>query len=168
MIEALQTAQPAARFELTVAGGRNMTAEEMLPLLRQELATRHYDLVVWQTATVEAVRGMRPDSLRAVLQSGAEDAAKAGADVVIVDPQFSRFLRANTDLAPYELALRQAAAVTNAALFERFALTREWASDGQIDLERVSPAAREQTISELNICIGRALARFVLAGVDRR
>jgi acyl-CoA thioesterase I len=164
MIEALQAAKPAVRFHLTVRGGRNMTAEEMLPLLRNELAAHPYDLVVWQTGTVEAVRGLRPEAMRDVMRDGADAAAADGADVVVVDPQFSRFLRANTDLSPYDSALQEVATMAGVTLFHRFDLTRIWSSSGDIDLERVSPDARDHTIAKLNICLGRALAEFVLAG----
>lgn len=167
MIEALQATKPTASFSLTVKGGRNMTADTMLPLLRQELAAHHYDLVVWQTGTVEAVRGLRPEDLRDVIQDGVNAAQAAGADVIMVDPQFSRFLRANTDLDPYEAALQQVAAMTDVALFRRFDLTRVWANNGDIDLERVSRGARDHTISMLNICLGRALATFMLNGAEQ-
>ena len=164
MMEALRVADPAAMFRLTVKGGRAMAAEDMVPLLRQALTDGHVDLVVWQTGTVEAVRGLAPSALRDVLQAGIKAAEAAGADVVIVDPQFSRFLRANVDVSPYQAVLQQVAGVTNAALFRRFDLTQTWATTGRIDLERVSRDARERAISELNICLGRALATFVLNG----
>jgi hypothetical protein len=141
-----------------------MTAGEMLPLLQQALAAGHIDLVIWQTGTVEAVRGLPLGSLRDVLQTGIKAAEAAGADVVIVDPQFSRYLRANVDVGPYESTLQQIAGKTSAALFRRFDLTQAWATTGQIDLEMVSRDARERTISELNICLGQALAKFVLNG----
>ena len=166
MQETLQAAQPAARFNLTVKGGRNMTAETMLPLLRQELAAHHYDLVLWQTGTVEAVRGLRPEAMADVLQDGIEAAQVDDADVIMVDPQFSRFLRANTDLAPYEAAIQQTVTVTGATLFHRFDLTQLWVKNGEIDLEQVSRDARDHTIAVLNICLGRALAKFVLTGAE--
>jgi acyl-CoA thioesterase I len=166
MIEALEELKPSVGFHLTVKGGRNMTAEDMLPLLRQELAAHQYDLVLWQTGTVEAVRGLRPEAMRDVMRDGADLAAADGADVVLVDPQFSRFLRANTDLAPYDAALQEVAAMPGVTLFHRFELTHNWAAGGDIDLEQVSPEARDRTIAKLNICLGRALAEFVLAGTS--
>jgi hypothetical protein len=166
MIDALQALKPSVGFHLTVKGGRNMTAEEMLPLLRQELAAHQYDLVLWQTGTVEAVRGLRPEAMRDVMRDGVDLAAAGGADVVLVDPQFSRFLRANTDLVPYDAALQEVAAMPGVTLFHRFELTHIWAAKGDIDLEQVSPEARDRTIAKLNICLGRALAEFVLAGTS--
>jgi acyl-CoA thioesterase-1 len=166
MIEALQALRANAQFTLTVKGGRDMTTDTMLEVLRQALAAHHYDLVVWQTGTVEAVRGLRPEAMRDALEDGIEAASADGADVVVVDPQFSRFLRANTDVAPYVTTLQQTAAVNGAALFHRFDLTQDWSNSGEIDPERVSPSAREHTIMLLNICLGRALAKFVLTGAS--
>jgi len=164
MLEALRKMRPSQHFDLTVKGGRSMTAEAMLPILRQELQARHYGLVLWQTGTVEAVLGQRPDALRGVLQDGAEAVAAAEADLVLIDPQFSRFLRANADLSPYETLLQQLTTADGVTLFHRFDLTQGWATDGQIDLERVDKDQRDKTIMLLNNCLGQALAQYILTG----
>lgn len=164
MLDALRALRPSDRFDVTVKGARGLTADAMLPILRRELSAHHYDVVLWQTGTIEAVHGVRPDALRAVLDDGVEAAAKAGADVVLIDPQFSRFLRANADLGPYETVLRQMTDTSGVTLFPRFDLTREWVNNGQVDLERVSKDQRDNTIALLNDCLGQALARYVLAG----
>ena len=57
MVAALQAARPHVIFNLTVRGGRGITAEAMLPMIADALAAKHYQLVIWQTGTVEAVRG---------------------------------------------------------------------------------------------------------------
>jgi acyl-CoA thioesterase I len=166
MIEALQAMRPSARFDLTVKGARNMTAETMSAILREELEAHHYTLVLWQTGTVEAVRGLRPDFFRGVLQEGVDATVQANADMVLIDPQFSRFLRANTDMGPYEGVLQQVAGLPGVSLFRRFDLTQAWVNDGQVDLERVSRDQRDKTVALLNTCLGHALARYVLAGVE--
>lgn len=164
MAAALAKLRPEVKMELIVKGGRGLAADDMLPILRETLATSHFDLILWQTGTVEAVRGSRPDLLRANLEDGASAAAGTNADLVLVDPQFSRFLRANADLMPYETVLRQVAAMDGVTLFPRFDLTQDWVDAGQIDVERVPRAARDRTIALLNDCLGEALARFILAG----
>jgi acyl-CoA thioesterase-1 len=164
----LRQMRPRAQFNLTVKGGRNMTADAMYSTLVQELAGNHYDLVLWQTGTVEAVRGARPQMLREVLEQGVDAAVKAEADVVLIDPQFSRFLRANTDMNPYEMVLEQIAGMPGVSLFRRFELTQGWVSSGQIDLERVGQDKRDKTIALLNTCLGHALARYVLTGTEAR
>ena len=164
MLEALNTLRPTASFNLTVQGGRGLTAEEMLPILRRELSAHHYDLLLWQTGTVEAVHGVRPGALRSVLEDGIAAAAKSRTDVVLIDPQFSRFLRANVDLNPYETVLRQMTGPSGVTLFPRFDLTQEWVNNGEVDLERVGKDERDETIALLNDCLGHALARYVLTG----
>lgn len=164
MIDALRLAKPETTFELTVRGGRNLTAEAMLPLVKAELSHRHFALVLWQTGTVEAVRGLQPDSMRAVLQEGVETIQEAGGDVVLIDSQFSRFLRANTDLDPYQSVMQQVATLPGVVLFHRFDLMRGWVSDGRIDLERVRKPDREKAVSLLNTCLGEALSNFALDG----
>lgn len=164
MIGSLQEMRPQDPFHLTVKGGRNLSAEAMLPVLRDELAGHHYDLVLWQTGTVEAVRGTRPDSLSGVLQEGVEAAHDKHADVILIEPQFSRFLRANVDLSPYQAVMRQIAGSSGANLFHRFDLTQQWANDDQVDVEHAPHDRRDAEIGTLNACLGQALARFVLAG----
>jgi hypothetical protein len=166
MLSALKAARPSVRFQLTVKGARNMAADAMVTILTQELASHHYDLVLWQTGTVEAVHGLRPDSLRNELEEGAAAIARAHADLVLIDPQFSRFLRANADLGPYEAVLQQMTGTPDVSLFHRLDLTQAWALGGQIDLERVSREQRDRTIGLLNACLGQALAKFILAGAD--
>jgi acyl-CoA thioesterase-1 len=166
MVRALHAALPAVEFRLTVRGGRGMTAEDMLPLIDAAVKQQRYPLVLWQTGTVEAVRGLQPDGLLDVLHAGAERVRDTGGDLVLIDPQFSRFLRANTDLDPYEGVMQQVATMPGVALFHRFDLMRVWANDGRIDLERTAKADQQKALDELNDCLGMALSRFVLSGVD--
>ena len=166
MIRALRAALPSVTFHLTVRGGRGMTAEEMLPLLAAALKEQHYPLVLWQTGTVEAVRGLQPDGLLDILHTGADQVRDAGGDLVLIDSQFSRFLRANTDLDPYANVMQQVATMPGVALFHRFDLMRAWVNDGRLDLERTPKADRDKAQDELNACLGRALAHFVLSGAD--
>ena len=166
MLHALEKALPNVKFSLDVQGERGMTAEQMLPLIQSALQQQHYALVLWQTGTVEAVRGLRPDGMQDVLHDGVQLVRDGGGDVVLIDPQFSRFLRANTDLDAYEGVLQQVATMPGVVLFRRFDLMRAWANDGRVDLERTEAADRGKALDLLNRCLGQTLARFILSGVD--
>ena len=82
--------------------------------------------------------------------AGAEAVQAANADLVLIDPQFSRFLQTNSNLEPYEDAFQQVAAMQGVLLFRRFDLMRGWANDGQIDLERTPKADRIRTVEQLH------------------
>ncbi len=166
MARALEAAVPGLTVSVTVRGGRGMSASDMVPLIHSEFAAHHYQLLLWQTGTVEAVRNISPGDFASTLMDGVDTARSAGADVVLVDSQFSRFLEANTDIDRYKEALQQVAITPGVALFHRFDLMRAWASDGQLDLERTSPAEREHAIERLHACLGESLARMVLAGAN--
>ena len=167
MVQALEAALPHTTFHLTIQGGRGLTAGDLLDDLRAALKRQRTPLVIWQTGTVEAVRGIRPEELRDVLEEGAVMIDTQGGNLVLMDPQFSRFLRANTDIDPYERAIAAAAEFPSANLFRRFDLMHSWAEDGTLDLERTVAAERPAVMSLLNQCVGRALARFVLNGIGR-
>ena len=163
MAKQLQKLVPGLEVDVTVRGGRGLLASEMLDLLRRELAAKHYDLVIWQTGTVEAVRNLPPGEFGQTLSDGAQAVRDAGADLVLVDPQYSRFLQTNSNLDPYFQALQQVAAMPGVVLFRRFDLMRGWASDGGLDLERTARSDREKAVTTLHACLGRHLARLVAA-----
>ncbi len=161
MARALQAAYPGLQVNVTVKGGRGMLASDMVDIVRAEMAHHAYQLVIWQTGTVEAVRNIPSGAFYQTLSDGASTIADAGADLVLVDPQFSRFLHANADLEPYDQALRQIAAQPNVLLFHRFDLMRSWANDGQIDLERTPKGQRLAAVEALHACLGEALAKML-------
>ena len=165
MAKHLHALLPGLEVLVTVRGGRGLLASEMLDLMRNELVARHYDLVIWQTGTVEAVRNLPPGEFGQTLSDGAQSVLDTGADLVLVDPQYSRFLQTNSNLDPYFQALQQVAAMPGVVLFRRFDLMRGWANDGAIDLERTSRSDREKAVGTLHACLGRHLARLVAASL---
>jgi acyl-CoA thioesterase I len=166
MLTALRAARPQVAFELTVRGGRGMSAEQLLPLLRDALKQSSPAVVLWQTGTVEAVHGMRPDRMRAALRAGLEAVRSVDGSLVLINPQYTRAFRANTDIEPYETELRRLGALPGASLFPRYDLTRSWVESRQIDPERAPENARAAVLDRLNTCLGQALARYLLSGVE--
>jgi hypothetical protein len=159
---ALEASVRGLRVNVTVIGRRGLTAGEMLDHLREELPRKPYTLVLWQTGTVDAVQDAAPDDFSQALADGAATVTAAGADLVLINPQYSRFLEANANLAPYAEALQAAATLPGVALFDRTELMRDWAESGAIDLERTAKADRPAAASRLHACLGKALARGLL------
>ncbi len=163
MKAALEARVPGLTVTLSVQGGRNLTAEDMLAPLRAGLAAPHPpQLVIWQTGTVDAVRNVPPGQFNQALSDGTDAALDAHADLILVDPQFSRFLQANADLPPYFSALRNAAALPGVVLFPRFELMQAWSEAGSLDIETVEPDEALGSVVTLHACLGTLLAETVL------
>ncbi len=167
MAKDLQLLLPGVTVTMTVKGGRGMLAADMLDIIHAEFAAHKYQLVIWQTGTVEAVRNVPAGAFYQTLADGSAAIDEAGADLVLVNPQFSRFLHANTDLDAYGQTLQQIAAQPDVVLFHRFELMRYWSNEGQIDLERTAKAQRVKTVEALHACLGASLAQLVKASAQR-
>lgn len=164
MAKALEAQTPGLVVEVVFRGGRGFTAGDMLAQMHEALAGGKFQLVLWQTGTVEAVRNTPPGEFAEVLSNGAAEVESAGANLILIDPQFSRFLQTNSNLDPYTQALVQTASMPGVGLFRRYDLMRIWANEGQIDLERTPRADRRRMVQTLHACLGAALARMVSAG----
>lgn len=162
----LAEAHPAATVEVAVRGGRGVSVADHLALLRQEGPMLRPALVVWQAGTVEAARGADPEEMTEALTAGLDRIRRRGADAVLVDMQWSRFLRGNANVEPYRDKLRLAAAGAGAALFRRWELMEAWADAGALDLERTPTARRTAALDRLNDCIARALAGMIARGIS--
>jgi hypothetical protein len=162
MVETLRAEVPGASIRLTLHGARAATAADMLTTLGRELKAHGYQLVIWQTGTVEAVRKSSAVDFRKTLAAGAAVAAAAGADMVLVDVPYSRLLENNADLQPYRAAMEALDGHDGLVVFRRYDLMRYWAEDGQIDLEVTLERERGKAADMLRACLGRALARLLL------
>jgi acyl-CoA thioesterase-1 len=158
----LRDREPGGNVNLTVRSGRGMTAVNMLAQIRTELAAHRYQLVIWQTGTVEAVRNLPPADFLDTLTEGVDAVRRQHGEVVLIDPQYSRFLRANANLDPYLAVMREAGTLPNAALFRRYDITKFWVDAGQIDLEKAERAQRQNVADQLHECIGRSLASLLV------
>ena len=163
MKAALESRIPGLTVSLSVRGGRNLTAEDMLVPLRAGLAApQPPQLVIWQTGTVDAVRNVPPGQFNQALSDGTDAVIEAHSDLILVDPQFSRFLQANADLPPYFSALRNAAALPRVVLFPRFELMENWSEAGGLDIEAAEPQDTLRAVEALHACLGTLLAGMVL------
>lgn len=161
----LEQAVPGAKVHVTVRGARSMSAADMVDVMRSAIASHPYQLVIWQTGTLEAVRNVQPGDFAQTLADGEQVAKEAGADLVLVDPQYSRFLQTNANLDPYLQAFGTAAGVADVVWFKRYDLMREWVGNGQIDLEHTAKGDRKAAVELLHRCLGNELAGLVALSV---
>jgi hypothetical protein len=155
--ELLQQARPGLRVTVEARGQRGATAPESLALILAAIPGFLPHLVLWQTGTVEAVRSLEVDDFNAALSEGITQIRGAGADVALLDQQFSRFLRANADIERYRDAMRLIAAAEGVALLRRYDWMHHWAENGGPDVERAARPERAAALALLNDCLARAI-----------
>ena len=165
MARALQARIQGLTVTLTFQGKRFMSAPALLEVITGELAHHHYGLVIWQTGTADAVRSVPPGDFYQALSDGAAAAAANTTALVLVGPQFSRFLQANADIAPYLGSMHAIASTAGVLLFDRFAIMQDWSDSGAIDLEQAAPGTRAVVAARLHACLGQQLARTLEAAV---
>jgi len=157
--------------QVTVFGGRGTTAADHARILAAETPGLRPHLVIWQLGTVEAARGLPADDMSAAVQDASTMLRTSRGeltDLILMDMQFSRFLRANADVETYRDQLRIAAAASGAQYFSRWAVMKHWVETERLDLERTPRAQRTAVADELHDCLARVLTRFVLEGTQRQ
>jgi hypothetical protein len=119
-------------------------------------------LVIWQTGTADAIRGVDPDEFRASLDDGIDKLRAADADVVFMNMQYSPRIEAMLAVTAYADAMRIVAVKREAVLFDRFSIMKRWNESGVFDLYG---ATRTTNIAErVHGCLGRLLADAVVEG----
>jgi len=161
---ALDAAIHGVHLVVTARGGRGLLAPVQLDIIRAALKQHAYQLVLWQTGTVDAVQDEPPEEFYQALADGADAVAAAGADLVLVEPQYSRFLEANADLSPYLSAMQEVSAVPGRLVFHRYELMHDWEDAGLIDLEHAAAADRPAVAGRLHACLAGELAHVLLTG----
>lgn len=136
------------------------TAAAMVKSLPASLAQTKPALVVWQTATVDAMQSVDPDQFSEALDQGINFARSAGADVIFVNPQYSPRTESMIALGTYVENMRWVAVQQEVPVFDRFELMKAWADIGTFDL--YSATKKLDMAERVHDCIGRSLADLVL------
>lgn len=131
--------------------------KESIPHL---LAEQKPNLVIWQTGTFEALRGGDPEVFRASVADGVEKLQAGGADVILMNMQYSPRTESMISLGPYADSMRWVAREREVPLFDRLAIMRYWHDTGAIDLYA---ATKDFAIAKrVHDCIGGALAAMIV------
>jgi hypothetical protein len=118
-------------------------------------------LVIWQTGTVDALRSIDPDDFRNAVGDGIGALRDAGADIVLMNPQYNPRMETVLSVTSYLDNIRVAAQERDVPLFDRFGIMKQWSDAGDFDF---SITTRSQALARsVHDCIGRALADFVVA-----
>ena len=136
------------------------TAEEVAPGLAKLVEGKRPTLVIWQTGTYDAIRGVDPDDFRGAVDEGVVALQNAGTDVILLNLQYSPRTETMTSAPPYLDNMRVVAQQHDVPLFDRFAIMRHWNESGDFDLFSTSHGI--DLAKRVHDCLGRALSKFVI------
>jgi hypothetical protein len=156
----LQEKLPATMVNLSVDLQPKKTAEDVASGFAKLMEEKKPVLVVWQTGTVDAMRSVDPDDFRSAVSEGVAALQKAGADVVLINPQYSPRTETMMSPEPYLDNMRVVAQEHDVPLFDRFAIMRQWNDSGDFDL--FSTVHGVDLAKRVHDCLGRALSTFVI------
>ncbi|MFJ5368548.1 SGNH/GDSL hydrolase family protein [Bosea sp. CER48] len=122
----LGKAWPKSQIEIVNAGIGGETAPQTLARLKAALATRSYDLVIWQVGTNDAVTGGDLDAFKAMVTDGIAMVREAGPALAILDPQYFPSVRDPQRYGAYVEAVGDVARREAVPVFARYAAMREW------------------------------------------
>jgi hypothetical protein len=157
---ALKEKLPSLAVNISVEIQAKKTAEEIVAGLPKLMEGKKPTLVIWQTGTVDAVRSIDPDDFRTAVDEGVVALQEAGADVILMNPQYSPRTETMISAPPYLDNMRVVAQQHDVPLFDRFAIMQHWNESGEFDL--FSTFHGVELAKRVHNCLGRALSQFVI------
>jgi hypothetical protein len=124
------------------------------------LTEDHPTLVVWQAGTSDAISGVETEDFRSSLEDGIEKIQNVGADVILMNMQYSPRTAAMLDVSAYADVMRRVAQQRNALLFDRLGIMQYWNDIGTFDL--YAATKKYDMARQVHECIGRALASQII------
>ncbi|CAO3446136.1 hypothetical protein [Azospirillum largimobile] len=136
-------------------------APAMVAPLAQAVDDQRPALVVWQTGTVDAMRNLDPEGFGTALQAGIAEVQRRGADIVIMDMQYSMHTAQLIDFAPYVSYMSWLAQSSDIFHFPRYDIMRHWVEDGRVDFADEGDEAKRRSYDFVHRCIGQLLAESI-------
>jgi lysophospholipase L1-like esterase len=157
---ALKARLPNVAVTVTARAKPRQTAADMAKTLQKILQEDKPALVIWQTGTADAMQGVDPEEFRNAIYDGVEALHAGGADVILVNMQYSPRTESIIAVGAYADGIRLVAREREIPVFDRQAIMRHWSDTGVFDLYA---ATKDITLAKrVHDCIGRALASMII------
>jgi lysophospholipase L1-like esterase len=158
--EELAAALPGVEVAVKSLAKPRETAADAEKMLEQIITEEKPALVVWQTGTIDAIRGVDLEDFRIDLSNGIETLHDAKVDVVLMNMQYSPRTESMIALGSYAETMRLVAAQHEIPLFDRFGVMKHWNEHGTFDL--YGATKKTDVADQVHQCIGRLLGGQVV------
>jgi hypothetical protein len=158
--DALKQQLREAEIKVTAHVQPKQTTADLVAGLDKILADDKPTLVIWQAGTADAISGVETDDFRTSLDGGVEKIQAAGADVILMNMQYSPRTASMLDVSAYADVMRLVAQQRGALLFDRLGIMQYWNDIGTFDL--YAATKKYDMARRVHECIGRALALQIM------
>jgi acyl-CoA thioesterase I len=158
----LTALQPAGRIEVVNSGHIGDTISGSIARFQNDVLAYRPDLVIWQLGTNDVAWGGRADGLDQEITGGVRILKSAGADIILMDLQYSALVLASSQSAAVQEMISRVAREQRVGLFSRFLLMRR-SIDAGVPASALVAWDGLHNSAEGYDCVGRALARAILA-----
>jgi lysophospholipase L1-like esterase len=118
---------PSADITIINRGKGGEDALQMMRRLQIEVIDMKPDLVIWQVGTNAVLRNVDPGETAKLVEEGVARIQAAGADLVLVDPQYSPAVNEHAESASKMVKLLgKVAQFRHVGVFPRFEVMRQW------------------------------------------
>jgi ABC-type amino acid transport substrate-binding protein len=142
------------------------TAAEMAEGFEKILMEDKPVLVIWQSGTVDAITGADPEDYRATLDDGVDALHAGGADVILMNMQYSPRTESMIAIQAYADNMRLVSQQREVPLLDRFAIMRNWNESGTFDL--TAATKKLETAARIHDCLAQLLANLIDGGIKLR
>jgi acyl-CoA thioesterase I len=122
----LSSQYPGTTITIVNRGINGQDAADIVARLQADVIDENADLVIWQLGTNAALRNVPLDSVGSLIATGIDRIKAAGADVVLVDPQFVPRVIAKPESEGMVDLIAKRGVMHKVGVFRRFAIMRHW------------------------------------------
>src|SRR5579862_1175914 len=158
---ALRRRHPETSISVINRGVAGQTTEQMAARFAKDVYAHQPTLVVWETGTVDAVRGEDVNSFADALSTGIAALQDHKSEVMLMDMQYNPSTVSVINFQPYLDALHQAATLQDVYMFQRFGIMKYWSEAGIFDFLDVPKEKKATLARELYECLGERLAEAI-------
>src|SRR6266576_2676524 len=132
----LRRQYPTADITVVNRGKGGEDAPEMMKRLQTEVIDMKPDLVIWQVGTNAVLRNLDVAETAKLVEDGVARIQAAGANVVLVDPQYSPRVNERAENAGKMIkVLSRIAELRHVGIFPRFEVMRDWHEKQSIPID---------------------------------
>lgn len=158
---------PRLPIDVVNRGVNGEEAADMVARLDSNVLAEKPDLILWQVGANAVLRDNPIASVRTEILEGLRRMKAAGADVILMDPQFAPKVLAKKGAADMVDLLAATAKSQDVHLFQRFAVMRHWHKTAHIPFETfISPDELHMNDWSYG-CVARLLAGAIAEAATR-